>query len=203
MHHVVITPSPRRDSYTNKNNTRAVFHPPCLLSIPAQCRENLTELSLVCRQFIFDPLLWSKHLSTHTDQTHENLPCPRGACFSRIHSEPRLSSLTGRGAATLEGMRECAFQARELGGISVQRVARIALLYRLRTCCLRIKCLRDGPTRNLGDFAVELVTIIVRVTTLERSRTPHLTLTTSPSQLILPPQWWPLISNPAPPQSNL
>ena len=57
-------------------------------------------------------------------------------------------------------------------GFCVRRVARIALLYRLRTCCLRIKCLREGPVKNLGKFVVELVTIIaLRVTS--NARLPH------------------------------
>jgi len=67
-----------------------------------------------------------------------------------------------------------------LKDLFIHRAARIALLYRLRTCCLRIKCLREGPARNLAEFAVELVTIIARVTLNARPPTPHLTLTTPP-----------------------
>jgi hypothetical protein len=77
--------------------------------------------------------------------------------------------------------------------------------YRFEPCvCLRIKCLREGPARNLSEFAVELVTIIARVTL--NARLPNTSSDfdhPSPSQLIRTPQWRPLISNSAPPLSNL
>lgn len=50
-----------------------------------------------------------------SNQKHRNLQCPRGVCFSRIHGEPKLSSRTGRGVATLVGIGEYIFQAQELG----------------------------------------------------------------------------------------
>ena len=91
----------------------------------------------------------------------------------------------------------------KLRGFSIQRVARITFLYRLRTRCLRIKCLREGPARNLGKFAVELVTIIVRVTLNARLLNTSSDFDHPASQLICTLQWWPLISNSAPPLSNL
>ena len=90
-----------------------------------------------------------------------------------------------------------------LGGFSIQRVARITFLYRLRTCCLRIKCLREGPARNLAEFAIELVTIIARVTLNARLPNTSSDFDHPTSQLIRTLQWWPLISNSAPPLPNL
>ena len=88
-------------------------------------------------------------------------------------------------------------------GFSIQRVARITFLYRLRTCCLRMKCLREGPARNLSEFAVELVTIIARVTLNARLPNTSSDVDHPASQLIRTLQWWPLISNSAPLLVNL
>ena len=99
---------------------------PTLPSLPAQCRKNLTEFSLACRQFILNPLLSSEYLSTYPDQIHGSLRCLRGVGFSRTHHEPRISSRTGCGVARLVGIREYVFQARGLGALpyNVLRVLR-------------------------------------------------------------------------------
>jgi len=52
--------------------------------------------------------------------------------------------------------------------------------------------LEGGPTRNLGDFAVELVTII-RKGDFETLANTSSDFNYFPPQLVLTPQWWLLI----------
>jgi hypothetical protein len=90
-----------------------------------------------------------------------------------------------------------------LRGFCVRRIARIALLYRLSVCCLRIKCLREGPARNLDEFVVELVTIIAWVTFNARLPRTSSAFDHFAPQPICTPPWWLVISNTAPRRSSL